>query len=154
MLYTFISISNALVKVFVLPVLRAKLPDFQYLVVFTEVLVLYACNGEILPSVMLFLTMHGAFGLAFTKTVLCSHRIPETWTEGAEEIREYGLYTLATTAETLPQLDGYASLLLFGGFNIHVIHHFFPTIDHQHLRKADQVLREVCREKGRKLFEN
>ena len=59
-----------------------------------------------------------------------------------------------STAETDPNETGYGSFLKYTGFNIHTIHHLFPTIDHDHLQKADKVLREVCKEKGIKLFEN
>ena len=74
------------------------------------------------------------------------------WNEGAEEIREYGLHTVMATAEMNRKAVGYKSLLFYAGFNIHNVHHFFPTVDHEHLKKVDEILREVCRERGIKVF--
>ena len=103
---------------------------------FTEVLVLYLFNGDIVESLKLFFFMQACFGFSLTKCIFCGHRTQDMWTAGCDPIQDYGEHTLAVTCDTTTELTGYLSMALFAGFNQHISHHLFPTIDHYHLSKV------------------
>ncbi len=60
---------------------------------------------------------------------------------------------IATTADTNhSKISQFLSLALYSGFNIHVLHHLFPTIDHSKLYECNRVFVQYCREKGLKVL--
>lgn len=70
------------------------------------------------------------------------------WTAGSEPIQDFGEHTLAATCDTTTHLTGFLSMALFAGFNQHIAHHLFPTVDHYHLGKVTPLIRETCQEFG------
>jgi fatty acid desaturase len=42
---------------------------------------------------------------------------------------------MATTCDTTTDLTGIFSFMFFAGFNIHSVHHMFPTADHSQFPK-------------------
>lgn len=86
-----------------------------------------------------------AYGLVFGKMVLCPHRQIQLWSEGAPEIRDYVLHTIATTCDTChSDISAYTSLVLYAGFNVHALHHLFPTIDHRMLPQCNRIFVDYC----------
>ena len=113
-----------------------------------QVFLLYFINGNLIESIKLFLTIHCFFGFIFTKITFGGHRIQTLWTEGCQQIKDFGEHSLYTCNEIFPWLKGgFLSFMIMSGFNIHTVHHMFPTIDNQHLWKAHEVLMEVCDER-------
>jgi fatty acid desaturase len=52
---------------------------------------------------------------------------------------------MASSSDTDIGLEGFFSLLLLGGFNIHTPHHFFPTADHAILPQIFEIIDETCK---------
>ncbi len=62
---------------------------------------------------------------------------------------------IATTADrSHEKMSPYRSLVQYAGFNIHVVHHFFPTVDHSKLYECNEILLQYCKEKGIKMAVN
>jgi fatty acid desaturase len=78
-------------------------------------------------------------GFFIGKMLLCPHRQTELWSEGAPEIRDYVLHNIASTTDFAHNAGAYESLLLYSGFNVHIIHHLFPTIDHNKLPACNKI---------------
>ena len=66
--------------------------------------------------------------------------MPELWTEGDERIWDFGEHAVSSTCDVNPGVTGVLSFVFMAGFNIHTIHHFFPTIDHSMLPKVNHIL--------------
>jgi fatty acid desaturase len=145
---------NLLLKIVVVPLTKFSPPNLLYFLTLTPIILLYIINGDMYTSIYLFVVMQMSFGFFFAKSVFCGHRVPDLWTEGEAEVADFGLHTVMSSADTDQKSTGYHSLLIYTGFNIHVAHHFFPTIDHEHLWKVQEILEEVCRKRGIKLFSN
>ncbi len=72
---------------------------------------------------------------------LPAHRRGIEWTAGNEEIKDYAEHQLATCSDAVTnQCKGFWSYLMYAGFNYHVVHHLFPTIDNHQLPEAAAVL--------------
>ena len=73
------------------------------------------------------------------------HHDPRNVHEG-DEFRslDYGLYQMATTIERVDaNTNLFMSLAYFGD---HILHHFFPTLDHSLLPQLRETLIETCKE--------
>lgn len=58
-----------------------------------------------------------------------------------------------TCNDIFPYLKGgFLSFMIVSGFNIHVVHHMFPTIDNSSLWKVDEILNQVCKERNLKKY--
>ena len=55
---------------------------------------------------------------------------------------------MATTCDTTTELGGMLSYMFFAGFNIHSVHHLFPTADHSQFPKILPLVVETCKEFG------
>lgn len=100
------------------------------------------------PALRLFLAMQGLFGFIVTKTLFCGHRQSTLWAEGDARVQDFGEHTAIATNDNETGLNAFVSFLFFSGFNIHIAHHLFPTIDHSRLPLANAVVQEVLRERG------
>lgn len=47
---------------------------------------------------------------------------------------------MASTSDVNPKVTGIPSFVFLAGFNLHTIHHFFPTADHSILPKMNEIL--------------
>lgn len=71
------------------------------------------------------------FGFLTSQLLFCSHRQNELWSEGAPEIRDFVLHTVSTTTDFETwTTNAFESIIIYSSFNMHVIHHLFPSIDH------------------------
>lgn len=113
---------------------------------FWEVIALYVFNNDWFESFKLFFFIQACFGFSLTKCIFCGHRVQDTWTAGCEPISDFAEHTLATTCDTTTYLTGFLSMMLFAGFNQHIAHHLFPTIDHYHLSKITPLVKETAKE--------
>ena len=52
---------------------------------------------------------------------------------------------MASTSDVDSSITGILSFVFLAGFNLHTIHHFFPTADHSILPKINKILIEVCK---------
>ena len=50
-------------------------------------------------SISLFLEMIILYGVVFSYTIICPHRMGFLWSEGAEEIRDFVVHTVASTSD-------------------------------------------------------
>lgn len=149
LIFTFVQPINFIVKLFVVPLLKRKVPDFWYVCPFFVFLLFYfSSGGNAFLAIKIHLFLYGVFGFCFSRVLFCGHRLQELWTEGAERIEDFGEHTMASTNDTDVQVRGLWSYFLLGGFNLHTPHHMFPTADHHFLGELYGVVREVCAEEG------
>lgn len=73
------------------------------------------------------------------------HHDPKNVHEGDEfKSLDYGLYQMATTIERVEANSNlFTSLAYFGD---HILHHFFPSLDHAILPELQETLVETCKE--------
>jgi fatty acid desaturase len=131
---------NMVIKIFY-AVVNPKKFTWSIVYPFLEVVILYLLKRDLLNSFLLFFFMQACFGFSITKCIFCGHRTQDMWTAGNERIEDFGEHTLATTCDTTTDLKGFLSMALFAGFNQHIAHHFFPTIDHYHLNKVLPIIK-------------
>lgn len=85
-------------------------------------------NLSIWHALALWYCMH-AFSIILLAR-FANHRIEGAWTEGDEgAVIDYGEHILKTTFDHNRWLPPILSLFFFTGFNNHVAHHLFPTVD-------------------------
>lgn len=134
------SVMNILMNLTLFPLKNRMLPDWDYAYPLLMLGYMYAVNGDWVVSVKLWLVVYVFYSFFFFKVLLCEHRMPELWTEGNERIWDFGEHTVASTSDVNPSVTGIASFVLLAGFNLHTIHHFFPTADHSILPKLNKIL--------------
>jgi fatty acid desaturase len=152
-LFIFIQPLNLLLKIFVVPFLRRRMPDFWYLVPSIVFLTFYLKTGDWQYALKLHLFIYGIFGLIFNRVLFCGHRLQELWTEGAERIEDFGEHTMLATNDTDTGVTGFWAYLFLAGFNIHTPHHFFPTADLMAHPRILEIIERVCARKGIKHFQ-
>ena len=153
-LFLIVVLANIVTKCLIVPLITRKVPQFVQALALLQPLFIYLITGDPSFSIKLFLLMISVYGFVFGQTVICPHRQGFLWSEGAEEIRDYVLHTVATTSDMDHEVGGLQSLIRFVGFNIHVAHHLFPTIDHNKLKGVNGIVLQFCREKGIKIAVN
>lgn len=146
--FFFVMVPLNLVIKLVFSLVSPKRFTLSLLYPFAEVVVLYLFNGDLWASFKLFFFMQACFGFSLTKCIFCGHRTQQMWTAGCEPIEDFGEHTLASTCDTTTELKGFLSMALFAGFNQHIAHHLFPTVDHYHLSKVTPLVKETCSEFG------
>ena len=85
---------------------------------------------------------------AFFHLAGAGHRTGREWTEGDPEIRDFGEHQVASSTNMTSRRRGFWSYIINAGFNIHSVHHMFPTIDNHFLPLADAILDDECRKMG------
>ena len=153
LLFMFLQPLNFILKLFVVPILRKRKPDFWYLVPSFVILTFYYTTGNFWFSLKLHFFIYGVFGLIFNRVLFCGHRLQELWTEGAERIEDFGEHTVLATNDTDTWMSGFMSYLFLAGFNIHTPHHFFPTADLMAHPRIIKIIERECQKKGIKHFE-
>lgn len=94
-------------------------------------------------SVELFLALHCFGGFVFINLSFTGHRTQANWTAGAPEISDFAEHQIfASTDEQSNFPTGLPSYFFYAGFNLHAIHHLFPTLDNYSLQKANQILQD------------
>lgn len=131
---------NIIMNLTVFPFKLKKMPDWDYVYPLIIFIYMYTINGEILTSLKLWFCLYIFYSFFFFKILLCEHRMPELWTQGNPRILDFGEHTIASTSDVNPTVRGIASFLFLAGFNLHTIHHFFPTADHNILPKLNEIL--------------
>lgn len=120
--------------------LRAEmaLPIAQYLVL---------AAGSTQPLTLLLL-MHfiSSFLLLFVSLIV--HRTTYHYTDGVKQAAEkdFGQYILQSTTDYNTHIRFPWNLVLFEGFNDHILHHLFPTINICHLGELHKYLNETLKE--------
>jgi hypothetical protein len=92
--------ANVMTKLFVVPLIKKQKISYQHAVFLLEIGFIYIFNGNLKNSLCLWLCMILIYGLVFGKMVLCPHRQIQLWSEGATEIKDYVIHTIATTCDT------------------------------------------------------
>ena len=141
-------------KLLVVPLTKFKLPDPWYCFPLVVLGFIYLNSETFGEALKMYMVIYCTFGFILMKNLFCGHRLQELWTEGAQKIEDYGEHTVLATSDTDPWIKGIFSYIFLAGFNIHVIHHLFPTADHHMLPKLKEILVEECRERGIKYTEN
>ena len=74
--------------------------------------------------------MHAVSMMGLCYLSFPNHRSDQSWTEGDEgAARDFGEHILLTTKDHSVSLPPFFSFMFFQGFNEHVVHHLFPTVD-------------------------
>ena len=93
--------------------------------------------------------MHACSMLVMVFMTFPDHRSTGIWTDGDPDgAREFGAHMMLTTRDHDRKLPTFLSLLLFQGFNQHVFHHWFPTVDKSQFYRLDHIIDETVREFG------
>jgi fatty acid desaturase len=100
------------------------------------------------PALKLFLVIQALFGFIMTKTIFCGHRQASLWFEGDNRVEDFAEHTIISTSDNEVGWNAFVSFMFFTGFNIHIAHHLFPTVDHSKLPLVNQVLQEVLQKRG------
>lgn len=153
-IFATVSFANIVTKLIVVPIKTRTLPSGVQALSLLQILYIYIFSNDLLFSLKLYLLMLACFGIVFGKTIICPHRMGFLWSEGAPEIRDFVLHTVATTSDLSHEATGLESLVRYVGFNIHVAHHLFPTIDHNMLPQCNRIVNQFCQEKGIKIAIN
>ena len=88
--FIFIQPLNLLLKVFIVPLVRRKVPDFWYLAPALVFSAFYFTSGSWTQALKFHFFIYCLFGLLFNRVLFCGHRLGELWTEGAERIEDFG----------------------------------------------------------------
>lgn len=92
------------------------------------------------------------YGFISMKLNFFGHRTGQEWTEGNEEIRDFGEHQVRASCDTeTDEATGLWSYIIYAGFNYHGVHHMFPTIDNYNLPKATAILEEEGAKMGLKI---
>lgn len=148
LLFIFIQPMNMISKLIVLPIIKFRKPDLWYGFPFLILGFIYLNSDTFGEAIKLYLAIYCTYGFFLMKSLFCGHRLQELWTEGSDKIEDYGEHTVLATADTDTWIHGIFSYMLLAGFNVHVVHHFFPSADHHILPKLREILLEVCQERG------
>jgi len=124
-------------------------------IVIVEVMALVWCCGFPL-GLALFVHMQGVATLLLQLLSTPVHRSELSWTEGCPAAAlDYGEHTLLSTQEYLcglcvawPRLGLLVSLFGCAGFNQHVTHHLFPTVDVSRHHLVTEIVRAQAAEFG------
>lgn len=136
---------NMIIKIVFAIINPSKKFTMSLLYPWTEVVILYLFKQDLFESLCLFFFMQACFGFSLTKCIFCGHRTQEMWSAGSERIEDFGEHTVASTCDTTTHLRGFLSMALFAGFNQHISHHLFPTVDHSHLDKLLPIIKETMK---------
>ena len=124
-----------ILKLVVVPLTKFKKPDIFYSFPLVILAFIYANSETFGEALKFYLIIYCTYGFLLMKSLFCGHRLQELWTEGAEKIEDYGDHTVLATSDTDTWIRGLFSYVFLAGFNIHVVHHLFPTADHHFLPK-------------------
>jgi fatty acid desaturase len=136
---------NIIMNLTVFPIKYKRWPDVDYAYPFILWAWMYFLNGDPFETLKLWFFMYIFYSFFFFKVLLCEHRMPELWTEGNARIWDFGEHTVASTSDVNPSVTGIFSYMFLAGFNLHAIHHFFPTADHSILPRLNEILIQVCK---------
>ena len=94
---------------------------------------------------MLWLLMHTVAGYMLVIQKTTTHHGPELYHAGDElrEERDWGLHTLDTTRDMDKSSQVYGALarpLVYTTFGNHLLHHFFPAVDHSKVLQTERIL--------------
>ena len=153
MLFVLIQPTNFLLKLFFVPLVKRKVPDFWYLCPLVMFLTFYMVSGDAWYALKLHIFLYGFYGLLLNRIIFCGHRLQELLTEGSERVQDFGEHTILSTNDTDTWIHGIFSYILLAGFNVHTPHHFFPTADLAALPKIFDIIKETCKKMGIKRFE-
>jgi hypothetical protein len=78
--------------------------------------------------------MHCVSGYVLTWFTFPVHRTDECWTEGDKPVMDFGEHLMVSTHDHSLRINRFFQYLFFAGFNDHVLHHLFPTIDGSKLK--------------------
>ena len=111
------------------------------------------CIQDFSLSLMLWLTMHTVAGYMLVIQKTTTHHGPELYHAGDElrENRDWGLHTLDTTRDMDKSSEMYGALarpLVYTTFGNHLLHHFFPAVDHSKVTqnvKSSKLIHQISR---------
>jgi fatty acid desaturase len=93
--------------------------------------------------------MHIICSFTFLKLTFLGHRTGREWTEGNQEIRDFAHHQIEASTDTQSNdACGLLSYIAYLGFNIHAVHHIFPTADNHLLPRLDKILTEEAKKMG------
>ena len=98
-------------------------------------------------GVMLVVIMNVTGGYLLTSTSFCVHRGELMWTEGDPGgEKDFGKHIFLTTIDHSTDYSLFWSFYLFAGFNNHIAHHLFPTVDHSRLPEIKEIIISTAKE--------
>ena len=119
-----------------------------------EFLILLSNAESFLSAFKLWLIMHSVSSLHLTLATFPNHRTHTHWSEGdPEPIKDYAKHTIISSSDHSTCLPLFLAFIFFGGFNDHILHHFFPTLDRSRIPEVKSFLVEECAKEGIKYKE-
>jgi len=114
-----------------------------------ELLILWS-NAESFSSALnLWVIMHCVASVHLILATFPNHRTDNHWSEGdPKPAKDFAEHTLLTTSDHSVFLPLMLAYICFGGFNDHILHHLFPTVDRSILPELKGILIEGCKEFG------
>jgi len=91
---------NILLKVIVTPIIFRVQPEWFYLVPLLQLPLLWLMTQKFYLAFKLFLTIHISISTLFAKLTFLGHRTGYEWTEGNEEIRDFGEHQVYASSDT------------------------------------------------------
>lgn len=113
-------------------------------------LVILWTNAEGFGSALkLWLIMHSVASFQMILATFPNHRTENHWSEGEPNaVKCFAEHTILTTSDHSVKLPLIFAYLCFGGFNDHILHHLFPTIDRSLIPELKHILIEECKKFG------
>jgi fatty acid desaturase len=103
--------------------------------------------GDFYTTLKLNFVMHGIGNYMLMMITFPNHRTDEHWFDGDPNgSREYGRFIVQSSKDHSVNFPLFLSMLFLGTFNVHIIHHLFPTIDAEKLIMLRPTMEETCKE--------
>ena len=114
-----------------------------------ELLILWSNAVSLSSALYLWTIMHGVASIHLMLSTFPNHRTDNHWSEGdPKPVKGFAEHTIITTSDHSVKMNLMLAYICFGGFNDHILHHMFPTIDRGVLPEFKGTLIESCKEFG------
>lgn len=144
LLFTFLGVLNYIRRFAFFFFGKDKLQP-ENIIPLVELVILWT-NAESFGSALkLWLIMHSVASLQMILATFPNHRTQNHWSEGEPNpVKCFAEHTILTTSDHSVKMPLIFAYICFGGFNDHILHHLFPTIDRSVIPEIKHILIEEC----------